>query len=274
MAYCRQAAYRLVPAEQAYSHARAAALRALAMDASSADALVALGEVLFFGEWHWAGAERSFERALQINPNHSEAYLLYGQLLEAVGKLEQGLEMKLRAFERDPHSPMVHLQVSVSYWHQRRYDDAIDWAKKTLELDPRHPHAREHLAGAYWKKGDDEKFIAENLKHAELHGAPREALERLKQLFAAEGMAGFRRGMHARASKDPQAFPPMWLALAYGGVGDFDKAFEFLDKAIEGRDSTLVHLAVAPQWDCLRGDSRFADRLSRMGLGGFQAPAT
>ena len=266
MACCAQAAMRIVPPAQAYGDARAAALRALAMDASCADAQVALGAVLFFSEWNWAGAERSLKRALQLNSNHSEAYLLYGQLLEALGRLKEGLETKLRALERDPHSPMVHLQISMSYWNQRRYDDAIEWANKTLALDPFHPHAREHLAGAYWKKGDADRFMEENLKHAELHGVPREMLERLKQTFAAQGPAGMRKLALARASTEPQAFPAMQLALLYGEAGDLDKAFEFLDRAIEGHDPSLVHLAVAPQWDRLRGDPRFTHCLEQMGL--------
>jgi predicted Zn-dependent protease len=140
--------------------------------------------------WNWAGAERSLNRALQLNPNHSEGFLIYGQLLEALGRLEEGLQMKLRALERDPFSPLVHLQISLSYWNQHLYDDAIEWANKTLELDPRHPHAREHLAGAYWKKGDSDRYIAENLKHAELHGAPIEVVARLKQVYTDGGVTG------------------------------------------------------------------------------------
>jgi tetratricopeptide (TPR) repeat protein len=123
------------------------------MDDSCADAQVALGAVLFWSEWNWAGAERSLERALEINPNHTEAYLVYGGLLEAQGRLQEGLAMKQRALERDPFSPLVHLQISMSWWNQRRYDETIEWANKALEFDPRHPHAREFPAGAYWKKG-------------------------------------------------------------------------------------------------------------------------
>jgi DNA-binding winged helix-turn-helix (wHTH) protein len=78
MAHCSQAGFRMVPPAQAYSEAKAAALRALGMDASCADAQVALGTVLFLSEWDWAGAERSLKRALQLNPNHSEANLVYG----------------------------------------------------------------------------------------------------------------------------------------------------------------------------------------------------
>jgi DNA-binding winged helix-turn-helix (wHTH) protein len=272
LACCAQAGLRLIPPAEAYSEAKAAALRALAMDPACADAQVALGAVLFFSEWNWAGAKKSLERALELNPHHTEAYVLYGQLLEALGKLEEGLETKMRALERDPHSPMVHLQVSISYWNQRRYDDAIEWANKTLELDPLHPHAREHLAGAYLKKGDAGRFFAENVKHAELHGVPAEALERLKQTFAAEGRAGMLERALQRAAKDPQAFPAMQLALFYGEAGDMDTAFQHLNRAIDSHDPSLVHLGVAPQWDRLRDDPRFTQCLVRMGLGTISVP--
>ena len=86
LARCAQATVRDMPHREAFAEAKAAALRALAMDDKCADAQVALGQVLFFSEWDWIGAERSFQRALEINPNHPEAYLHYGGLMEALGR--------------------------------------------------------------------------------------------------------------------------------------------------------------------------------------------
>ncbi len=266
LAHCAQAGLRVAPPAEAYGEAKAAALRALAMDDSCADAQVALGAVLFWSEWNWAGAERSLERALDINPNHTEAYLLYGQLLEAHGRLEEGLATKLRALERDPFSPLVHLQISMSYFLERRYDDSIEWANKALEFDPRHPHAREFLAGAYWKKGDFDRYMAENIRHAELHGVPAAALEPLKQAYAADGCAGVRTLMLQRAASHPQAFPAMQLAIFHGEAGHMDAAFLHLDRALESHDPGLVHIAVGPQWDSLRADPRFAATLRKMNL--------
>ncbi len=266
LACCAQAQMRLVPPAEAYSEAKAAALSALAMDSGCADAQVALGAVLFFSEWNWAGAKRSLERALELNPNHTEAYLLYGQLMEALGRLEEGLAMKLKALERDPFSPLVHLQISMSYWNQHRYEESIEWAQKTLALDPGHPHAREHIAGGYFKKGDFDRHMAESIQHAELHGAPAEMLDRLKQVYATSGRAGVVKMFLQLASSQPSAFPAMQLALHYGEAGEFDAAFKYLDCALESHDPGLVHLAVAPQWDSLRVDARFNERLARMGL--------
>ncbi len=138
LAHCAQAELRLTPHADAYRDARASALRSLALDPASADAQAALGKVLFLSEWNWTAAERSFDRALALNSQHTEAHLLSGQLLEALGRLDEGLERKRQALQRDPFSASVYLQISLSYWNQRRYDDSIEWANKALELNPRH----------------------------------------------------------------------------------------------------------------------------------------
>jgi DNA-binding winged helix-turn-helix (wHTH) protein/Tfp pilus assembly protein PilF len=262
LAHCAQATMRVKPVADSYDKARAAALRALALDDSSADARVALGAVMLFSEWNWAAAERSLQRALELNPNHSEAYLLYGQLLEAMGRLADGRAMKMKALERDPFSPLVHLQIAMSCWHQRCYDESIVWANKTLELDPQHPHVREHISAAWLKKGDPDRWMEENLRHAAVHKAPPEVLQQLKDTYAAGGY----KAVVAMVLRRPAAAPPMQLAILHGELGEVDLAFEWLDRAIDSRDPCLIHLAVAPQWDTLRSDARFPRALSRVGL--------
>ena len=112
-ARCRQAAFRAAPHQEAFTEAKASALRALAMDSASADAQVALGTVLFLSEWDWAAAERSLCRALEINPDHTEALLQYGSLQEAFGRLDDGLRCKQQALARE--SPGVLVQIAISY---------------------------------------------------------------------------------------------------------------------------------------------------------------
>ena len=178
---------RLAAPAAAYADARAAALRALAMDASNADAQVALATVLFLSDWNWTGARRSLQRALEIDPDHTEALLLYGRLLEALGHLDEGLSAKRKALERNPSSAAVHLQIALSYWNQRRYDEMIAWATRSLELDPGHLVAREFIAGAYLKKGDPDRHMAESLAHAAAAGAPEALIEELRALYASGG---------------------------------------------------------------------------------------
>jgi DNA-binding winged helix-turn-helix (wHTH) protein len=270
---CAQAAFRVVPHREAYAEAKVSALRALAMDSGCADAQVALGAVLFLSEWDWVGAERSFRRALDINASHSEALLHYGSLLEALGRLDQGLRLKQQALERDPRSPLVLVQIAMSYWHQRRYDDAISWAARALDMDPKQLIAGEFLAGAYWKKGDLDAFTTENLRRAEVFGVPPEALGHLrrscvemKSAYSSGGHLGLNRYMLGRMPPMQDGAMAMRLAVLFGAVGDFESAFDHLDSALDSRDPALVHLAVAPQWDSLREQPGFHPRLVRMGL--------
>ena len=215
---------------EAYGEAKAAALRAVALDDKSADAQVALGQVMFTAEWDWIAAERSFQRALAIDPNHAEAYIYYGILMEALGDLERGLSLKMQGLECDSTSVLAHLWIAVSFWNQRRYDDVIVWANKALDRDPQHPFARELLVGAHWKMGN---------------------LERAGELPP-----------HAAAQPELE-----WLlVLHYAEAGDLDAAFEHLQRFIDARDPALIHLAVAPQWDSLRADPRFNECLARMNL--------
>jgi len=266
LAHCAQVELRLIAPADGFARARASALRALAMDDTCADAQVALGAVMFFGEWDWTGAERSLGRALELNPHHTQARVLFGRLLDAQGRLEAGLDMKLRALERDPMSPSVHLAIALSYWNQRRYDESIRWAGKTLELDPGHPMAREFLAGAHWKMGNFDRHMDENVKHAEANGVPSDALEPVRRAYAAEGRPGVVRLALQQAASHPSGFPAVQLALLHGELGDLNAALPQLERAIEGRDPCLVDLAVAPQWDALRADVRFQQCLIRMGL--------
>jgi DNA-binding winged helix-turn-helix (wHTH) protein/Tfp pilus assembly protein PilF len=278
LARCAQAALRAVPHREAFTEAKESALRALAMDSTSADAQVALGTVLFLSEWDWTAAERSLCRALDINPDHTEALLEYGSLQEALGRLDEGLRFKQQALARDPRSALVLVHIAMSYWHQRKYDDTLVWAQRALDVDPKHLLAGEFLAGVYWKLGDVERLVAQNLRMAVTFGVPDDALVNLKQVtaqmqesYATAGFAGMTRFMADQVTDERLDFDHLLKmafrrAVLYGAANRLDEAFECLDQAIAFRDPALVHLAVAPQWDSLRGDPRFGERLKTMGL--------
>ena len=264
LAHCTAAELRLASPADAYAAARTAALRALAMDDSCADAQVALGAVLFLSDWNWAGARRSLERALDLDPDHTDGYLLYGRLLDTLGDVDGGLAAKQKALEHHPTSARVQLQIALSYWNRREYNQVIEWANRALALDPRHLLAREFIAGAYLKNGDANRYQQECLSHAAAAGVANKTLDEMKQLFATGGRRRLLEyGLQQAAA---HGAPPMQLALIYGELGDADQAFHHLDCAIESRDPCLVDLAVSPQWDCLRQDPRLVDRLERMGL--------
>ena len=164
--------------------------------------------------------------------------------MEALGDLERGFHLKLQGLECDSTSALAHVQIALSFWNQRRYDDMIVWANKALDRDPQHTFAREALAGAYWKMGDLERF------HKHLQHAREVARERLSD------------GTAQREFSTGE----MELVMRYAEAGDLDAAFEHLQRMLDMRDPVLVHLAVAPQWDSLRADPRFNECLVRMKL--------
>ncbi|MET1081496.1 MAG: tetratricopeptide repeat protein [Burkholderiales bacterium] len=124
VARCLQGCFRAVPYDEAFAEAKSSALRALAMDSECADAQMALGLVLVAGEWDWAAAERGLRRALEINPSHTEALLAYGNLMEALGRPEEGLRFKEQARAiRNPGSslPKSRIPVGTSADMTRRF---------------------------------------------------------------------------------------------------------------------------------------------------------
>jgi tetratricopeptide (TPR) repeat protein len=159
--------------------------------------------------------------------------------------------MKLRAFERDPLSPLVHVEIALCHWNQRRYDEAIEWANKALALDPHHLVAREFLASAYLQKGDFDRYLAEVIDHAALADVPASELEPLKAAYAAGGPSRVWTYSLEQMASNPNV-PALQLAVFAAQAGDIDAAFLHLDRAIDGRDPSLVDLAVGPQWDPLR----------------------
>ncbi len=283
LAKVAQATVHDVPHLGALADAKAAALRALALDDKSADAQVALGQVMLFSEWDWIAAERSFQRALAINPNHAEAYLHYGGLMEALGELPRGFDLKLQGLECDSTSALAHVLIAVSFWNQRRYDDVIVWVSKALDRDPRHLFARELLVGAYAKKGDVARQIEEDLKRVEarfdLSDENRAALkgicDEFVHVYTHEGKAAAYRYFLEHQQRLKELVPDggsdrgntiIGPLARSAEMGDLDKAFELLQRALDVRDPQLVHLAVAPQWDSLRADPRFNQCLERMRL--------
>jgi len=280
-ARCVQAVFRAVPHQEAFAEAKASALRALAMDSASADAQVALGTVLFLSEWDWTAAERSLQRALQINPDHTEALLQYGSLQEALGRLDDGLRCKQQALARDPRAPGVLVQIAASYWNQRKYDDTLVWTRRALEIDPNHVLAGQFINHVYWRTGDVDGFAAwilSGLTRALEWGFSEEQVAAMKQVvadaqhaYATAGLSGLNRFWADQITNPRMDFDVLlkmafFRAKLYGAAGRLDEAFDCLDQAIAQRDPALVHLAVAPDWDGLRDDPRFDDRLKKMGL--------
>lgn len=273
LARCGEAGLRVAPYVEAYGAAKTSALRALAMESDSVDALVALGVVLLMSEWDWSAAERSLRRALAIDASHAEAQLHFGVLLESRGMLDEGLHWKQRALAREPRSPLILLHIAMSYWHQRRYEDAIDWAHRALSVEPRQLLASEFLGIVYWKIGDIERLLSEQLRRAHALAWDQGNIqlmqqrgEALRDSFDVGGISGVHRFLFEHFAKGDGSRASLQRASLLASLGDSDAAFQHLDRALAARDPSMVDIAVSPLWDPLRADPRFAARLREIGL--------
>ena len=193
--------------------------------------------------------------------------------MEALGRLEEGLRFKEQALARNPDSPFVLVGIANSFWNQRRYDDVVAWMQRALAIDPRNSLASEFLGAVYLKQEDSRSswlristtpgcFARRRTSSSSSRGRSWKCgrHSRRTDMRASPGACSstFRRTARVRSHSSA----PCW----HGAAGELDAAFQHLDRALDLRDPGLMYLAVAPQWDSLRDDPRFAARLKRMGL--------
>jgi eukaryotic-like serine/threonine-protein kinase len=259
-----------LPPREAYPKAKAAATRALAIDDLLAEAHASLAIITKEYDWDLPGAEAEYKKALQLNPNHAIARMWYGEYLAAVGRHEEAIGAIQQACEVDPLSLITNAALGRhGYFFARRYDEAIDQFRKTLDMDPNFWVAHHFLGWVYARKGQLAQAIAEF-----------EAAKRLEANLEAVAGLGYVQGLSGRNQEARQALAemdelssrryvsPMNRALVYAGLGESDQAFEWLDKAYNERSQWLSEIKADPAFDSLRSDARFPELLRRIG---FQA---
>jgi DNA-binding winged helix-turn-helix (wHTH) protein len=273
LAHCAEARLYVSPHARALAAAKTSALRALAMDSESADALTALGVVLLVSEWDWSAAERSLRRALDLEPSHIEAQLHLGTLLAARGDLHEGLRLTQRALACQPGSPLILIQIAMTFWHLRQDGAAIEWAQRALQHEPRQLLASEFLAIVYWTRGEIDRLVAERLRRARALGLGEDIVsgmtlraEALREALDRHGVAGVNRWLRDHFATGDDGRASVQRAVLCASSGEADAAFQHLDAALQARDPAMIDLAVSPLWDPLRADPRFANRLARVGL--------
>lgn len=256
------------PKPEAWQKARAAATRALELDDSLAEAHRSLASVRGWYDWDLPGGERELQRALQLNSGDAETYRQYGLSLLYMGRLNEAMAMTKRAQELDPLSPAVAVEVARNYYFARRYDQAIEQARKAIELDPTFVQAHRLLGYAYEAEGKFPEAIAEFKLAVKLSPGNLSYLGILGRGYA---VAGNRREARRTIAKlkelsKTRYVEPLQFALIYAALGEKDQAFAWLEKAFEERNGNLIALSVAPWFDPLRSDPRFADLVRRVGL--------
>jgi eukaryotic-like serine/threonine-protein kinase len=263
-AYSMYSGFQLASAES-LPKARAAAKRALEIDDRLAEAHTALGMAKHSFEWDWAGAEREYRRAIELNPGYAAAHDWYGFFLALMGRSEEAVRELERAVELDPLSPAFRSDLGEVLRLGRRFDAAIENNQKAIEIDQKFWLAHMLLAAAYANKGD--------------FRTAQEALERgravendmLLSVLEAQILAGagqidrarkLARELEDLAKRAP--VPAAFMAQIYGALGDKDRAFQWLEKSYQEREAFMPFLKVDPGFDSLRSDPRFGDFLRRM----------
>ena len=257
-----------LPPAEAFSKARAAAMKALEIDETLAEAHASLGVVKQRFEWDHRGAEREFQRALELNPGYATAHQWYAINFEIEGRAEQAIAEARRALELDPLSRIINARLAHSFYFARRYDEAIAQSLKTLELDPNFAIAHGRLGLAYERKGLYREAIESLLKADALSGADAEELTALKQAYTTAGMDGYwRKSLELESGRVQHSYvSPYELAVLHARLDEKEAAFAWLEKAYEERSSALVYLKVEPRFDSLRADPRYDNLLRRIGL--------
>jgi eukaryotic-like serine/threonine-protein kinase len=258
--------YGFVRPKETYPRAKEAALKALEIDDTLAEAHTSLSGIMTDYDWDWAGARTELQRAIALNPNYATAHQWYGALLRYIGSGEEGIAEYKRALELDPLSLVINWNLGVGFINVRQYDQAIEQLRKTIELDPNFALAHIFLGFAYVQKSMYNEATSEYEKALTISPGNTVALAYLGYSYARSG----RRAEAAKLLDQLNDFskrnyvPAVRRAYIYIGLGEKEKAFESLEKAYEER--TIGIVIINPIFNPLRSDPRFTDLLRRMNL--------
>ncbi|HEV2860040.1 MAG TPA: tetratricopeptide repeat protein [Pyrinomonadaceae bacterium] len=264
--YVHMEIYGFVLPSEAMPRARAAALKAIELDATVAEAHASLALVRMFYERDWPEAEKEFRQALRLNPSYAAAHDWFAIYLMSKGRTQEALASIRKAQELDPLSLVINTDVACALYYARRFDESIDQCRWVLETEPNFVTAHFRIGLAYEQLG----------RYAEAAEAFRSAIALSADGSKAEAMAAFKGGSDARASLahtyalagdyegargiladlEEQAtrayVPPHDIAMIYSALGETDKAFDWLRRAYRERFSLLVLLELDPRFDNLR----------------------
>jgi serine/threonine protein kinase/tetratricopeptide (TPR) repeat protein len=260
-----------LPPTDSFPKAKAAAMKALELDDTLAEAHAALAYGKLF-DWDWVGAEREFKRAIELNPNSALSHQRYAESLKMRMRFNEAMTEAKRALELDPLSPEITAGVGGVYVFTRRYDEAIAQYQKALDLNPDLPAIRAELSWAYAMKHMYAQALAEYDKIAEQDKSV--AAENqfvagvLGWLYAVSG----RRADALRIAKEfrdlsSHSYVDFYqFAWVYAGLGDKDEAFRLLERGYKEHTAAMVYLGSDVAWYGMRSDPRYADLLRRIGL--------
>jgi TolB-like protein/tetratricopeptide (TPR) repeat protein len=266
--YLMLAEYGAFPARDAVPKAKTAALKALELDDSLAEAHASLAALKEDYDWDWSGAEKEFKRALELNPSYATSHQWYAEFLAEMGRSDEAVDEIVRARELDPLSLIVNTVVGEILYESRQNDQAMQQLKKTLELDPNFAEAHRLLGETYLQLSRHDEAVSELQTALALSGSSVQNEAFLGQAYGLAGRKNEARAVLGRLkAHSAQAYvSPADLSLVYAGLGENDQALRLLEEAYKRRLPSMVNLKVDPGLDNLRPDPRFQNLLRRVGF--------
>ena len=255
-----------VPPRDSFLKAKQAAAQALALDDNSAEAHVALCVIRFWSDWDWAGAEEECREAIALNANYAIAYMRYAHVLSNEGRHSEAMAEMERGRLLDPFSPWMQTFEGFFFYQAHQYEPAIEQLRRAVALTPNFWVAHIELCKVYEQKGMFDDALTECHLAYKFSGGNTEASSLMGHIYAAQGKRSEAQREIEELNRLSRAkyVPPYNLALIYMGLGNKQKAMEWLEKAYLDRDIHLVFLRVEPKWDAVREDPRFQDLLRRI----------
>jgi TolB-like protein/DNA-binding winged helix-turn-helix (wHTH) protein/Flp pilus assembly protein TadD len=260
--------YGFLPPSETFPLARAAITKALSLDDSMAETHTSLAFVNMYYDRDWAGAEREFRRAIELNPNYANGHHWYGEYLSLVGRHAEAIAESQRARELDPLSNIINAWVSSRYFFARQYDKAIEEGRNAIQIDPGFGPAHMVLGHAYEQKGMIEDAIAEFKKASSLAGGGSMYAASLAHALALAGKRAEASRMAQDLSREAaRRFISSYdLAVARVGLGDTNRTFQLLGAAVREGSPRVAFLGVDPRFLEMRADPRFSGLLRSIGL--------
>jgi TolB-like protein/Tfp pilus assembly protein PilF len=272
--YSMMAQYEHMPAKEAFPIAKDLAERALGIDSTLGEAHASLAYVRSRFDWDFEAALESFQKAIELSPNHAIAYQWYSGTLRNLGRVEEAIPLGQTALGLDPLNLNIRRTVASLYRGAGEYDRAARMLEQVLAMDPDHFWARSSLAITLILDGR----YGEGLGHQEVL-AREQAEDPFFPLAFSWGLG--LSGQEARArevletvlqERPPDSVDPVDVAMAFAGLGETDAAFQWLDRGFEVRSVDLIQVVANPMWDPLRTDPRHRALLERMGIPTTEVP--
>jgi len=257
-----------LPRNETCPEAEAAALKAVELDDSLAEAHHSRAAIRLYCDWDWQGAESEFKRAIQLNPSYSQAHRVYAALLVASGRAGQALGEMERAVENDPMSVDLYRARGGRYYEARQYDQALKQYRKALEMDPKRAGPHYGMGDVYAQQGRYDLAIREYREGLELSGGKPAASPDLGYVYALAGRRPEALEILEQLNEMSKHRPVSAVdrAVVYLGLGNKEQALALLDEAYERHELGMLYLKSEPRYDPLRSDPRFQDLMRRVGL--------